>query len=104
MKRHGLILVPTDDDHEIVDAWFERLARALAVHPVPCKDGTTRTATAGEFMLMHLDSDDGRWPTRAAFKHSTTRNYLGVTVDGTLDIPADGSPWAQGYFDSGEAV
>lgn len=108
MRYNGNTGIPTDEDRQIVDAWFDRLAVALAGIRLPCGDGTHRRTPADEFMLMHFVVDDGfigtRRPFRAWFKHCTTRNYIGLTEAGNLDIPNDGTPFHLGTFDSGEAT
>jgi hypothetical protein len=82
--------MPTPEE---IKTKFERLDAALQSTPLPTLSGQTRKAKAGEFMWMqssHLGEQ---------FKHSDSRNYLYLKVDGTIEIPDTREAFKQGVFD-----
>ena len=83
-----------------IDAWFAILDKRLAEHPLPTRAGGTRTATAGEFMLMdERATEDGR---TIGFKHRLQRNYVFlVACRGAVElyVPVTDRPFMRGFFD-----
>ena len=79
---------------DIINTAFQQLDGSIkggnyADEPLP------EHVTAGDFMLMGLEPQDGYW----RFKNATTRNYILVEVyDGTIHIPKTNMPFARGEF------
>jgi hypothetical protein len=73
-------------------SFWTRLASTLEQTPLPTEDGKQAYCNIDGFMFMGIDDLD-----RAHFKDSTTRNYLFLLPDGTLEIP-EGALWYGGVF------
>lgn len=81
-------------ERQNADSWFEKLVPLLASTPLPCENGSLRTASPDEFMFMGVTAWGG------AFKHCDTRNYLYVQPNGKLLVPQRPEmAFHRGFFD-----
>jgi len=90
-----------DLDRKAADEWFEHLEVELAWVELKTSSGKMRKAKAEEFMLMSESRMGNK--TVIGFKHSHTRNYLYLTMDGSgkcsIHVPSEGTPFHHGEFD-----
>jgi len=95
---HEELLRLTREREGIVNGYFVMLDESLKTFPLPTSDGSTRYATADEFMLMDVSGDI------VYFKHRDTRNYIYMKKrTGELHVPIGGY-FHRGTFDAFKGI